>query len=80
VVEQRRLPFLTHYHEGPTNRLERIADWLEQKHAGQDWILSGRRTGRSFTYKAHRNFSSPRRGTSTKDIGLDIFSLPAIVG
>jgi hypothetical protein len=59
VVEQRRLPFLTHYHEGRYESLESVSQWLKHSTASQDWILVGSTHGRILTYKAHRNFFEP---------------------
>ncbi len=55
VVEQRRVPFLVHYHDGRYVSLPKVAELVRQNTGQADWVLVGPKVARILTYSSHRN-------------------------
>jgi hypothetical protein len=61
VVEQRRIPFLRHYHDGRYVSAYEVAALIQSHTKEQDWILVGPMEGRVIAFLAHRNTVKPKQ-------------------
>lgn len=59
VVEQRRVPFLAHYHEGRYVSLYEVAKLVHRNTKPADWILVGAKEARVIGYVSRRNTFKP---------------------
>lgn len=59
IVEQRRVPFLQHFHDGRYASIDQIGQWIASNSKPDDWILVGFFRGRVLTFKAGRNVFEP---------------------
>ncbi|HWE03373.1 MAG TPA: hypothetical protein VG326_13270 [Tepidisphaeraceae bacterium] len=64
VVEQRRWPFLLHYHEGRYVSVYKVANLIRSHTREQDWILVAPMEGRVIAFLAHRNTIKPSNQTA----------------
>ena len=77
VVEQRRMPFLAHYHDGRYESLDRVAQVIGDNTRSDDWILAGSDHGRILTFKSRRNVMEPTEKIPVDPQHLFVLTGPA---
>jgi len=75
VVEQRRTPFLAHYHEGRYASLPDIGQLLREKTRPTDEILVGSKEGRVIAYVSRRNTFKPNDPKAPDLAAATVFAL-----
>ena len=75
VLEQRRVPFLTHYRDGKYAAVPRLADLVREQAPPDGWVLAPQKFGRVLTYLSGRYVTEPGPVTQLNPTEQPVFVL-----